>query len=149
MNWRPRNETAQDRVNEQRGIGAFASRFNADAVKLSETLYGVDFAITRSQKVVAWAEFKARKVKYDSLLISAAKVWKLACLARDSALPSFLVIEWPDGIWYWRVPEMAPGPVSVGGNSRGQNGDVEPVYLIPSSEFRLAKPTVAQITGAA
>ena len=135
MVWRPRNETAEDLQREEAAAKTLSEVWNVEVVKLSDALYGVDWAFGRDNKVVAFGEFKARSKKYDTLLLSFAKYTKLHNLHKVTALPVLLIVQWPDGLWYWNMTDDPPKSISLGGNSRGQNGDIEPVVYINVSEF--------------
>ena len=58
-------------------------------------------------------------------------------MADDFAVPVLLILELPDGIWYW-VTDRTPmqEKFKIGGNSRGQNGDTEPVVYIDANLFK-------------
>lgn len=137
MTWRPRNETAEDLSRENEAAEAIAASLGVTVHKLSEALYGVDWAFSYNGKVIAFAEFKARKKKYDTLLLSAAKYMKLIEIATSTGLPTYMVVRWDDGLWYYEINTKQHFPLEIGGNSRGQNGDIEPVVHIPTSEFSL------------
>lgn len=131
--WRPRNESAADLERENAAKLVIERAWRVTGVKLSETLYGVDWAFGRGGHLQAWGEFKARKQRYPTLLLSYAKWSKGMELWRWSGAPFVLFIEWPDGLWYVRNPK--PTRIEFGGNSRGQNGDIEPVVHIPVDAF--------------
>lgn len=140
--WRPRNETDADLERESEAAKRIEQAFQRRLVKLSEALYHVDWAIFREDqlpgpRLTGFAEYKRRlndRGKYHTLIISAAKVMKGLSLARDFGVRFLLFIEWDDGI-FWIEAEKHEG-VRLGGNHRGQNGDMEPVVHYPIEEFR-------------
>ena len=136
MTWRPRNETPEDLQREEAVAKTLSEAWNVEVVKLSDTLYGIDWAFSRDKKIVAFGEFKTRSKKFNTLLLSLAKYIKLYNLHKFSGLPVLLIIQWPDGLWYWEMTDFPPKSISLGGNSRGQNGDTEPVVYIDVSEFK-------------
>jgi hypothetical protein len=135
MTWRPRNETPEDLARETNAASIISRSLGVTVHKLSEALYGVDWAFSYNNKVVAFAEFKARKKKYSTLLLSAAKYMDLVRIATSTGLPTFMVVQWDDGLWYYQINKERQLTIEIGGNSRGQNGDIEPVVHIPVEEF--------------
>ena len=139
MAWRPRNETEQDLQNEARVAELLAQKWSCDVHKLSETLYPVDWAFSRKGVVVAYGEFKKRGKKYATALLSAAKYYRMLDFARITGLPVLLIIEWPDELAYIDLSDNNDLELEaeIGGNSRGQNGDIEPVVYIPCDKFEV------------
>lgn len=137
MGFRPMNETPEDLAAEQLAAERLCQAWDTQVCKLSPTLYRVDWVFYRGGKPKAFAEFKRRSKKLDPLLIAAAKYIQLLELNRTTGLPCFLIVEWPEGLWYHKVkhPVQLPLDLQMGGNSRGQNGDFEPVMYIPISKF--------------
>jgi hypothetical protein len=137
MSFRPENETQEDLAAERAAADILCRAWDAEVCKLSPMLYKVDWVFYRQGKVKAFAEFKRRNRKMDTLLLSAAKYIQLLELNRMTGIMSMLVVQWPDGLWYHEVqsPAVLPLDLRMGGNSRGQNGDYEPVIYIPVSEF--------------
>lgn len=132
--FRPANETQQNLDDESRAIKIIEREFKCDGIKMSKFLYRVDWAFFRGQDLVAFGEYKKRSVRYPTLLISVAKVIDGRRLASEAGVPFILFVEWPDGLHYLKFTNEKFKAVR-GGNSRGQNGDIEPVYLIPSELF--------------
>lgn len=141
MYFRPRNETPKDLANEEEAAQVLKEAWKVEVCKLSETLYRIDWALSRDNRVCAFAEFKTRSKKLGSLMISMAKYMHMVQIHRFTGLPTFLIVKWPDGYWYHEVAyvEQLPLDVRIGGNSRGQNGDIEPVIYIPVREFKQIK----------
>lgn len=134
--WRPRNETEQDLQNEAAVAKFLSDKWECDVHKLSENLYPVDWAFSREGTVVAYGEFKKRSKKFDTALLSAAKYYRMLDLARMTKLSVLLIIEWPKELCYIDLyKEPLDLQVYIGGNSRGQNGDIEPVVYIPCDKF--------------
>lgn len=135
--WRPHNETPQDLQNEANAADILREKWEIDIHKLSPTLYGVDWVFSRDGEVVAFAEFKKRSKSYPNYILSAAKFTRMLRMADDFAVPVLLILELPDGIWYW-VTDRTPmqEKFKIGGNSRGQNGDTEPVVYIDANLFK-------------
>lgn len=135
--WRPRNETEEDLTNENNAAKILAEKWQVSVHKLSESLYGLDWAFSRNEKVIAFGEFKKRSKKFNTLLLSAAKYHKMVQLYKQTGIPTFLIVEWPEGIYYLDIgePEMKLN-IFMGGNfSRAQNGDLEPIVYIPVDKF--------------
>ena len=133
--WRPRNETPEDLRHEAEVAGILESKFGISVHKLSETLYGFDWVLHKGDEVLAFAEFKQRKTKYDTLLLSCAK-WECGMrYAERFKKPFVLFVRWPDGLWSFKATDDFVPEVKLGGNSRGQNGDIEPCVHIPVGLF--------------
>lgn len=141
MAFRPKNETAEDLANENEAAEIIARVWEVEVIKLSDYLYRADWALVENGGVKAFAEFKRRSKKHDKLMISVAKYMYLLELSRCTGLPSLLIIRWPDGLWYHKItyPVLLPLDIRVGGNSRGQNGDIEPIIYIPIEQFKQIK----------
>jgi hypothetical protein len=141
MAWRPRNETPQDLENEAKAAEYLSELWAIKVTKLSEYLYPVDWAFSRNDEVVAFAEYKKRNRKYDSALLCAAKYFRMVEWGRITKLPVLLIIEWPGELMYINLTEeqldLKP---HIGGNSRGQNGDISPVVFIPCDKFVKVDP---------
>lgn len=133
--WRPRNETAADLTREFATAQVIEDLWQVKVVKLSERLYEVDWALFRDDHLKAWAEFKHREKRYDTLLLSSAKWMRGRWLARETGVPFLLFVQWPDGLHWCQLGDGVL-PVVKGGNSRGQNGDIEPCVLIDTSTFK-------------
>lgn len=136
-NWRPRNETEDDLRHETDAAKAVANRFGYTVTKLSEALYHIDWVISKDDKIRAVGEFKRRNNSmnaYPTLLLSAAK-WKSGWDYADMfGVPFILFVEWHEGLFYLKT-ERSSVKFGVGGNSRGQNGDFEPVVHLNIADF--------------
>ncbi len=136
--WRPRNETAEDLQHETEASKAIANRFGYTVTKLSEALYHIDWAISKDGEIRALGEFKKRKNSinaYPDLLLSAAK-WKIGWdYAELIGVPFIMFVEWKEGLFYLKANRSSPIRYSVGGNSRGQNGDFEPLVHLNIADF--------------
>lgn len=137
MSFRPMNETPEDLAAEQAAAELLSRAWDVEVCKLSPSLYKIDWAFYRGGKVKAFAEYKRRSKKMNTLLLAAAKYIQLLELSRTTGVPCLLIVQWPDGLWYHKVkhPVQLPLDLRMGGNSRGQNGDFEPVVYIPVDEF--------------
>jgi len=135
--WRPYNETKEHLENEDRVAKILSDKWNVDVLKLSPMLYTVDWAFSRNKHVTAYGEFKKLSHKYDTLMISAAKIMKMEQWHEWTRLPVLLIVEWPDGLWYFDISSNKWGTeLKIGGSSRGQPGDIEPMVYIPVSKFK-------------
>jgi hypothetical protein len=138
MNWRPRNETPLDLEREKEAARRIEAAWRVRVTKLSEIAYRIDWAIDQNDRLVAWGEFKCRAKRYDTLMISASKWLHGLDLANASRRPFLLFVQWPDGL-HWHRAKAEELSILLGGNSRGQNGDIEPCIHIPADRFRLVK----------
>lgn len=134
--WRPYNETEQDLQNEAAVAEILSKKWGCDIHKLSEKIYPVDWVFSRDKIVVAYGEYKKRAKKYDTTLLSVSKYYRMIDLLNMAKVPVLLIIEWPDGIYYldlsWEDMDLK---AFIGGSSRGQNGDIEPIVYIPNEKF--------------
>ena len=134
--WRPYNETEQDLKNEAAVAEVLSKKWSCDVHKLSEKIYPVDWVFSRNKIVIAYGEYKKRSKKYDTTLLSASKYYRMIDLMNMAKVPMLLIIEWPDGIYYFDLSkETTYLQAFVGGSYRGQNGDIEPVVYIPNEKF--------------
>lgn len=137
--WRPRNETQEDLLTEQAAADHIEKAFQCRITKLSETLYHIDWALSREGSVKAFGEFKRRHnsvSRYDTLLLSAAKFRQGVDLGAFYRVPFILFIQWDEGIFFCNCDEVSTRELHIGGNSRGQNGDLEPCVEIPTYLFK-------------
>ena len=133
--WRPRNETPEDLRHEAETAEILLAKYGITAQKLSETQYCFDWTLSKDDQVIALAEFKQRKTKYETLLLSAAKYEAGMRYSERLKKPFVLFVRWPDGLWYFKATDDFVPEVKLGGNSRGQNGDIEPCVHIPIGLF--------------
>ena len=135
--WRPRNETEEDLRHETDAAKAVANKFGYTVTKLSESLYHIDWVISKDSEIRAVGEFKRRNNSmnaYPTLLLSAAK-WKTGWDYADMfGVPFILFVEWHEGLFYLKA-ERSSVKFGVGGNSRGQNGDFEPLVHLNIADF--------------
>lgn len=137
MNWRPRNETEADLQFEGAALEKICKAFGCQGIKLSESLYHIDWCFYRGSKVVAFGEYKKRSSKYPTWILSLAKWSKGIEMARTCGVKFLWFIETTDGIFYYQTTGGDKWPVVIAGNSRGQNGDIEPCIEIPHKNFKL------------
>jgi hypothetical protein len=143
MNWRPHNETVGDLAREKAAGERIESAWGVRCLKLSEALYGVDWAFSRGSALVGWGEYKHRAKQYDTLILSAAKWLKGCALARESGRPFILFVDWPEGLYWFGHTDHPVEGIAISGNNRGQNGDIEPVVHLPTAAFRrLSGPVI-------
>jgi hypothetical protein len=133
--WRPRNETPEDLRHEAETAEILLAKYGITAQKLSETQYCFDWTLSKDDQVIALAEFKQRKIKYDTLLLSAAKYEAGMRYSERLKKPFVLFVRWPDGLFSYKFTDDFVPDVKMGGNSRGQNGDIEPCVFIPVGLF--------------
>ena len=133
--WRPRNETPEDLRHEAETAEILLTKYGITAQKLSETQYTFDWTLSKDDQVIALAEFKQRKIKYDTLLLSAAKYEAGMRYSERLKKPFVLFVRWPDGLYSFKFTDDFVPEVKMGGNSRGQNGDIEPCVFIPVGLF--------------
>lgn len=137
---RPLYETDNDRRKERLAMDRLLMGSNKVFRKLP-IRYGVDFAIISDGKIVSWAEVKCRNnssALYQTLMISAAKIWTGVTLSAQTGKPFFIVAEWTDGIGYLKIPDVSLFDLGFGGRTdRNDAQDMEPVYFIPVELFKM------------
>lgn len=146
---RPRYETHGDLENEQAVATAFCDRFGLRGVKLSESLYGIDWAFFKNTTLRAYGEVKCRtnpSALYPTYMLSAAKWSKGRTLALNAGVPFIVIVRFTDGIFYFTAKAGDPMPLEVklGGRAdRGDRFDQEPVIHIPMTKFTALREEAA------
>ena len=134
---RPMYETQFDRNNEQRVAELLAEK-GYTLVKLP-LQYKLDFAIIEDEldKVVGFAELKARTVemdKYPTAMISLAKVVKAHDISSCTNLPSYFIVLYKDALV--RINFASEFSVNIGGRSdRGDPQDRDVCAYYPIEGF--------------
>lgn len=116
--------------------------WDCKAVKLS-IKYGVDFALTRGNDVIAWAEIKCRDVEaghYPSLLLSLDKWIAGNRLAVETGKGFLIVVRYLNGIFYVNTKDIIKPKIGFGGRTdRGDWQDQEPCVFIENKKFTFLK----------
>lgn len=138
MAFREHNETEEDLKQESNAATLVEEEWKVTIQKLSPFLYQLDWALFKDKALVAFAEYKWRSYVYDPFIISYAKWFRGVELSDAADVPFYLIVEWPNGIWYYRTRRSDAHmlPVKLIGNRRGQNGDIEPCIQIPMNKFK-------------
>lgn len=135
---RPVYETREDLTRESAVAGVLEAAWRCRTAKLPRR-YIVDFSLHRSGKINAWAEIKTRTCEssaYPNYMLSLEKLLAGMRLERETGLPFLLVVKWRDQTAFC-APSKVAYEISFGGRfDRGDAQDVEPVALIPISEFK-------------
>lgn len=146
---RPDYETRQDFDRESRVADWFVQKMIHDGwfrdtavAKPLKKHYCLDRAIVDGDEILAFCEVKVRtnrQFNYSTYLISLEKMRNMRLMARDTGVPSYLVIRWTDAIGYFEVNEQTDFTdfsLRLGGRTdRGDGADVEPVLHIPVGKF--------------
>lgn len=137
---RPIYENAASLTAEDGVIRALCGAWRCEAKKLPRS-YGLDYLLLRGGLAQAACEVKVRGRRYDTLFLSLHKVAATLQFSHVS-LPSFLVVAWPDGL-YWRELSFDAGAyLGFGGRTdRNDPADLEPVVHWPASSFRRIEAT--------
>lgn len=140
MSPRPRYETDADLAREEAFSRIISERFKCTLQKLPIDMI-LDFVAIRDGVAVGFVETKIRTTPvgaYDSLLISVTKFQAADRLMKRHGLKSSLCVRWSDAWGFLDMATADRGPVSFGGRrDRGDRRDVEAVFLIPTSLFRI------------
>lgn len=135
---RPLYESDNDLQNEKQIIKLLSHKWGCSFYKLP-IRYHLDYAATRNKEVVAYVEVKARNYsmqQIDSMGGYMLSVGKIVA-AKNMWLPSIVVVKLIDGIYQCRIDEGLFPVHIMGRTDRGDNQDVEPCVLIPSTKFKL------------
>lgn len=132
-------ETEADIVRQNEILSAFADRCNAEW-RPTPKAYPFDACMLRGDRVVAFAEVKARKVAsdaYPSLLLSAHKWRDMVLFSDTTGVPTFLVAGYNDDvIRYLRVERDLLPPITFNGRAdRGDKQDMEPMVELENRLF--------------
>ena len=137
-------ESAADRQHEVEIIGAVKVEWLVDAEKLPKK-YSMDFALTRNNQVIAYAEVKDRPTwnNYTSYMLSQYKYERALQTADRFGRPVYFVARLGGDIMWTCLSEL---PVDVMENTQiggwanpRDSDDIEPVVFIPISYFRALK----------
>jgi|TARA_R100000664_G_C2742725_1_gene130939 hypothetical protein len=97
----PSLETREDQKREERIAGYLEGAWHVTCHKLP-TSYALDYWIESKEKCY-WCEVKVRTFsieKYDTLILSMAKLRKGASYARSTNIPFIIVYAMTDGLYY-------------------------------------------------
>lgn len=135
--WRPANETVDDTAREHAAAQRIQTLWGMRCLKLSPALYHIDWSLHRGGKLVAFAEYKFRDVQYESVLLSFAKFEHGCRLAMSAGVGFIFFVEFTHGILWLDATRLDRRELLIlaGGNTRGQNGDIEPVIHLPIERF--------------
>lgn len=132
---RPQYETPADLSRQERVAVRLEIAWKCELHPLPIS-YGWDYGMFRGDVMLGVVEIKCRDQKYDTLFISLAKLMR----GRDyqqAGFATFLVVSWPDGVYWVKNPEPDELRTQWGGrNDRGDPQDMEPVCHIPVDAFR-------------
>ena len=95
---RKRYETAKHRKDEDRILEVVRKAWNIGSVQKLRDEHILDSALMRGKRIVAFVEVKCRSEQHKDLMIDARKV-DAAMEHRRRGLRSFLVVEWPHGLY--------------------------------------------------
>jgi len=141
---RPRNETEADLAKERAVVADLCAIFDCEAVKLSDYLYGIDYALhaRATRELHSLVEIKCYSDDIRQFApLSLGKYEKMLRFARASRKPALFVIDTPGGLLMHTIstPENYATAILTG-NPRGQNGDAEPCIPIKREQFTTIAP---------
>lgn len=93
-----RYENDQHRADEDRILEVVRKAWNIDSVQKLRDEHILDHALLRGRRIVAFVEVKCRSKQHEDLYIDARKV-DAAMEHRRRRVRSFLVVEWPHGLY--------------------------------------------------
>jgi uncharacterized protein with PIN domain len=133
-----RFETEEDRQNELEVIEKFSAKGNFTYSKLDR--HALDFAITKDEKVVAFAEVKCYKTpsdKYHTQIVSLYKWEKMKDY--NKLAPTFFICRYSDGKILYMHAEEIKGDIKFSGRKvvrEGSFSDREFCIFINRKEMR-------------
>jgi len=143
LKWRECNESEEDRQRQATAALFIERRWHCVVEDLSPFLYEIDWCLRRDDRICAFAEYKYRDRQYPEMMLSLAKWAKLRQLGWTARVPALMIYQFEDGsmmyfdaVSYLHVKELK---VLWGGNDRGQNGDKEPVIMLPLKDMKPVK----------
>lgn len=104
--------------------------------------YHVDCLAMRDEDPIAWVELRCRSnsmLKYDTLMISLAKLQAAKRLQDDTGYPVFLVVGWSDKVGYVNLGQTNFNLGFGGRNDMRDWQDKEPVAYIALEQFQELK----------
>jgi hypothetical protein len=138
---RPIYETQKHLSVEKQIADRFAERAQCHLMKLP-IRYHLDYAMTRNERVLAFAEIKTTKYDlethnyYGGFKVSFAKWSAAEQMCRVAKLPFYLVVGFPDCIGYTKTTDFAhDGIVWWGRQDRGDSQDMEPAIKLNMTRF--------------
>jgi len=144
-------ESADTLSHEQRCFRIIEKNWECKVSKIPIS-YAVDVAAEREGRIVAWIEFKGRKIKlrqYPDIMLSVLKYNHGKQLSKSTGVPFFFVVAFIDGLYYVRLDDIDPNSLGmkVGGRTKQtrDSADIEPVIHIDNGLF---KRLIAKKSGA-
>jgi len=104
--------------------------------------YKIDYALSRSGVIYAWAELKKRNMpsdRYDEYMLSLDKYLTAQTLAQQTGTKCFLVVEFTDRIVYADLADVEFRLGMGGRKDRGDPEDYEPCCWMPLRQFKEVK----------
>lgn len=139
---RPQYETADNLKAEQATIKAFCREFNIKYDKNPTPYYQIDYSLTHGDtgRMFGVAEVKRRFHKigqFGTLVIALNKFKTLAEYHTLCGLDAYIVIEFDDGIMFYKHQTGDHFPTVFGGRTTNTRdaGDLSPVVHIPLARF--------------
>ena len=142
---RPRNETAMNLENERAAALAIERAWDCDVINLHDPEYRLDWALARNGIGFAYAEYKHRgdNFSYRTVYLSASKYSHGIEQATNCNVSFLFFVETTNGgLRFCDLTGHAVPRMIIGGNSRGQDGDIETCMDIPYSWLQPVCPAL-------
>ena len=141
---RPVYETEETKRVERHIADTFAAAWRCEFHERRK-FDSVDFHITQSGLIVAWAEVKQRKVDrmtYPTIILSADKAMHGVLRAELTGKPFLFCIKFNDAFAYAKVRRDHLKRIALAGRvDRGDPADIEPCIDIPIGDFATVETT--------
>lgn len=140
---RPKYETGATLDEERKIGGQIAAVAGCDMFKLPLS-YQVDFIFLKDKRPTAFVEIKDRQKyardKIDALggyMLSLQKWLRARSLCEPTGIPFLIGVRFADGVYVATIKDWDSYIIRMGGRrDRGDWQDVEPMAMIPVSEFK-------------
>lgn len=137
----PLYESAGDRVNETQIATLLIRKWRCDRALKLAMAYGLDYALQRSDRIVAFAECKHRDLGFGvpgGYYISLLKAMRADALTSTTGLPCLLVVRFSDGLVRWANFDNACPVIEHGRHDRpGDPLAIEPCVVFDWRLFQL------------
>jgi hypothetical protein len=138
---RPVYETSGDRDAEHEIAEVLKRCWKLTSCDKLSPAYGLDFALRRDAKIVAFAEIKDRDIPLGmpgGYYLAAQKARSACILAQSVHIPTLLVVRCRSGlIGFWYFCEADDGAIWAGRKDRGDEFDMEPCVVFPWARFKV------------
>ena len=133
---KPKLETQADVNHKNAAKDKIEIAWKCKILDLYEPLYRLDWWIPEKNVYMEHKQRTVSKGKYNTVILSLSKLLMMKDLKDLVNARCFFVVGFTDGLMYAEIRDDYDYKVTVGGRKdRGIEGDVEPVFHFPVSDF--------------